>query len=168
MSRHFIKLADAELLFEGDVQERRERIRWAGLAGDIRWARHRLRDGTVFWAQPFDWKAPIDWERSRLGSSRLLTGHHELVECLEVDRGEWLSYFGSATKPNSGGRPRKWDWEEFWLEVCVRVHEDGLPATQADMVGRMQEWFVQKCGDHPAESEIKRRLSKLWHRLGRG
>jgi hypothetical protein len=36
------------------------------------------------------------------------------------------------------------------------------------MVGRMQEWFVNQHGDHPAESEIKRRLSKLWHRLGRG
>ena len=61
-----------------------------------------------------------------------------------------------------GGRPPKWDWDAFWVEICRIVYLDGVPSTQAEMVRKIQEWFVQQVDAVPADSEIKKRVSKLF------
>jgi len=107
-------------------------------------------------------RANIDWANSRIEAKAppFFSG-----PC-EVNRQDLLDYFGSADSPgNPGGRPARWDWEAFWLELAVIVHEDGLPEVQNDMVKRMQQWFVDTCGNHPADSQIKVRISKLYQRL---
>jgi hypothetical protein len=89
---------------------------------------------------------------------------------VEIERDSLLGCFSAKDRvpKNVGGRPPKWNWEEFWLELCARVHEEGLPAKQTEMVEVMEQWFVDQRGDHPAESEIKKRVSRLWRRLRLG
>ena len=62
----------------------------------------------------------------------------------------------------TGGRPPKWDWEAFWVRLCVMIHNDGVPETQAELVRKLQDWFGKTQGDMPHESEIKKRVSKLF------
>jgi len=65
----------------------------------------------------------------------------------------------------TGGRPPKWDWDACWAEICRRVHFDGLPVTQAELVRELQEWFVERYGDAPSDSQIKERVSKVFRAL---
>jgi hypothetical protein len=96
-----------------------------------------------------DWQTP--WEVRR----------DSILHWLQVQ----LELKLSANRKGIGGRPTKWDWEEFWLEICRYVHVEGLPETQADLVETMQQWFVDDQGNHPADSEIKKRISKVFKAL---
>ncbi len=73
-----------------------------------------------------------------------------------VDRG------GGGTGPAA-----KYDWDGFYLRLIVMIHDNGLPETQSDLVGQMQEWFIEKAtdGDVPDESTIRRRVSPIWRAL---
>jgi hypothetical protein len=72
-----------------------------------------------------------------------------------------------ATSAKSGGRPLKFDWEEILIEMARIAHDDGLPATQAEMVDRIQKWYAIK---HPAlgepgDTETKKRVRELYKAL---
>jgi len=71
-------------------------------------------------------------------------------------------------KGRGGGRPAKWNWEAILTEISGVVHEQDLPNTQADMVGQMQEWCVNQYGDHPSDTEMKKRISKVFRRIRSG
>ncbi len=73
-----------------------------------------------------------------------------------VDRG------GGGTGPAA-----KYDWDGFYIRMIVMIHDNGLPETQSELVGQMQEWFVEKAidGDVPDESTIRRRISPIWRAL---
>lgn len=64
-------------------------------------------------------------------------------------------------EPNRGGRPRKYDWEAFLIEASRRIYLDGLPDPQAKLEREMQDWFIESIGDTPADSEIRKRVSRL-------
>jgi len=156
----------------------REQLVDALLAGDVK-GRWRSDDRTAHTLQPGAWRDEIDWERSRLNYRSIviipLNGERHPQPPnfvpVEIDQQTLLDQFKGthqAARYKVGGRPRKWDWEEFWLELCARLYEDGLSETQAEMVKRMGQWFVNQQSDQPAESEIKKRVSRLWRRLGRG
>lgn len=51
--------------------------------------------------------------------------------------------------------------------MVLRLFRSGLPETQADLIGEMQEWFVANSakGDAPDESTIHKRVSPIWHKL---
>jgi hypothetical protein len=141
------------------------------LAGRVRsWVRYDW--GETQDIPPADWRrVDIHWARSRV--STIQSGGAALFlynTAVEIDQQTLLDHFGRASErealKNVGGRPPKWDWEEFWLELCARLHDEGPPETQAEMIERMQQWFINRRGDHPADSEIKKRVSRLWHRLG--
>jgi hypothetical protein len=171
-------LEAAELAGGGD------RLVKALVAGDVK-GRMVREDWTVESIPARRWiKAEINWANctiryllggiytfSQTGPDIVIDSSLSSPVKVEIDRQTLLDHFRSAAVAatrNVGGRPPKWDWEKFWLELCARIHEDGLPATQAEMVERMGQWFVNDLGDHPAESEIKKRVSGLWHRVGRG
>lgn len=61
-----------------------------------------------------------------------------------------------------GGRPQKWDWDAFWVRLCLIIHNDGIPETQAELVRKLQDWFGTTHGDMPHESDIKKRVSKFF------
>lgn len=62
------------------------------------------------------------------------------------------------------GASSTYDWEAALSSEILRIHEHGVPATQAEWIGRIQEWFARKTesGDVPDERTIRRRLSPIW------
>ncbi len=64
------------------------------------------------------------------------------------------------------GVPPKYDWDGFWVEACRRIHDDGIPATQAAFVREMQDWFDAQGATAPDQSTIKKKISRLWKALG--
>lgn len=65
------------------------------------------------------------------------------------------------------GSTARYDWDGMYIALMVRIHEQGLPATQADCLGEMQEWFVanSETGEVPDERTIRRRLTPIWKAL---
>lgn len=65
-----------------------------------------------------------------------------------------------------GPEPR-YDWDAMWVQVVRRIHEQGLPESQAEFVGEMQEWFARRSetGDAPDERTLRRRLTPVWRAL---
>lgn len=65
------------------------------------------------------------------------------------------------------GSTARYDWEGMYITLMVRIHDQGLPATQAEWLGEVQEWFVAT-GDGsevPDERTIRRRLTPIWKAL---
>lgn len=72
-------------------------------------------------------------------------------------------------KPDRGGRPPKYDWDSFTLEIIHRANTpDGLPETQAALIRDMLLWFSSEYNAEPAESSVKQRISKIYSYLNKG
>lgn len=65
------------------------------------------------------------------------------------------------------GSTARYDWDGMYIALMVRIHDQGLPATQAECLGEMQEWFVanSETGEAPDERTIRRRLTPIWKAL---
>ncbi|MFD0978268.1 MULTISPECIES: hypothetical protein [Roseobacteraceae] len=65
------------------------------------------------------------------------------------------------------GASSTYDWEAALSAEILRIHEHGVPGTQAEWIGRIQEWFAMKTesGDVPDERTIRRRLNPIWKSL---
>lgn len=65
-----------------------------------------------------------------------------------------------------GSSPR-YDWESMYISQIVRVFEQGLPDTQSEWIGEVQDWFAETSedGQIPDERTIRRRLSPIWKAL---
>lgn len=81
------------------------------------------------------------------------------------DQIEPINTKAEAPKVNRGGRPAKWEWEDCLVEIFRIVHLYGLPESQAEMVRTLQDWFISHVSDAPAESEIKKRVSKVFRAI---
>ena len=59
------------------------------------------------------------------------------------------------------------DWEGMLQALALRIHEQGLPASQGELVGDMQEWFVKHSDGNevPDERSIRRRITPIWREL---
>jgi hypothetical protein len=156
----------------------------AGVRGDIR-ARVIALNGTVRGdLLPEAWGGEVDWERSRIrppmyaeitsGATAVrrdlpwtamkIYGWHRV----EVDLDSVRTHFGSnlPAPKRGGGRSPTWKWEEFWCELAAIVHDEGLPETDADLIRRMEEWFVREYDDQPDSSGIAKRIRKLRRKIG--
>lgn len=40
------------------------------------------------------------------------------------------------------GASKSYDWEGMTVALMLRIHDHGLPATQAELVAEMQDWFA--------------------------
>lgn len=60
-----------------------------------------------------------------------------------------------------------YDWEGMYVALLKRVHENGLPETQAELIAELQDWFIEVAenGDIPDESTIRRRLRPFWRAM---
>jgi hypothetical protein len=106
-----------------------------------------------------DWSGPVKDPRDYIRIPRA----REFVFSVPSSR------FATQSSPNakaprpgkaSGGRPPKFAWDDFWIEI-VRIAElDGVPDRQ-ELHRRMVE-FVLNWPEQPEESEIRKRLSKLY------
>ncbi len=65
------------------------------------------------------------------------------------------------------GSNARYDWDGMYIALMVRIHDQGLPATQAEWLGEVQEWFVatSDSGEVPDERTIRRRLTPIWKAL---
>lgn len=106
------------------------------------------------------------WRYVALGDpAPVITRADILITTTEIRRFEeahGLSKKVAVQSPNL-----KYDWDEFYQAMIVHIHERGLPATQADLVGDMQNWFIgrSKDGDAPEESTIRKRIMPIWRAL---
>jgi hypothetical protein len=85
----------------------------------------------------------------------------EEVQRFEVD-------WDLLRRPSSHiGSTARYDWDGMYIAQIVRVHEQGVPASQADWLGEVQDWFVANSenGEVPDERTIRRRLTPIWKRL---
>jgi hypothetical protein len=65
------------------------------------------------------------------------------------------------------GSTARYDWDGMYIALMVRIHDQGLPATQAEWLGEVQDWFVANSegGEVPDERTIRRRLTPIWKAL---
>ncbi|WP_245243341.1 hypothetical protein [Pararhodobacter sp. SW119] len=73
-----------------------------------------------------------------------------------------------ARRPAARAAPGKdYDWDGMYVAIIRRVHEHGVPASQADWVSEVQDWFVIRSEGTavPDERTIRRRLTPIWRAL---
>lgn len=76
--------------------------------------------------------------------------------------------FDLARRPGAySGSTARYDWDGMYIALMVRIYDQGLPATQAEWLGEVQEWFVanSESGEVPDERTIRRRLTPIWKAL---
>ena len=115
------------------------------------------------WHEEIDWDSGIvEIELSDAGSppKRVpvfpLFGRDDVSECFDLE----LSPESAAAR-RRGGRPTQYDWDAFWIEVCRRVHEHGLPKPQKRLVEEMLRWFANRGDDSIDERTVAKKISKL-------
>ncbi|MBY0331748.1 MAG: hypothetical protein K2X49_13875 [Acetobacteraceae bacterium] len=71
---------------------------------------------------------------------------------------------GANGREKSRGAPPKFDWEGCWCEIAKTIYDPGPPATQAEWLRMIQDWFADQLGPDnvPCDSSIKARLSRIW------
>lgn len=70
----------------------------------------------------------------------------------------------AATGANGG---TSYDWEGMNVALIQRIHERGLPATQAELIAEMQSWFADQSDGMkmPDSRSIRRRITPIWRAL---
>jgi hypothetical protein len=63
------------------------------------------------------------------------------------------------------GRPLRYDWDTFYAALARRVHDYGIPASQAELVRDMLDWFDKRDESAPDESTIRKKASVIWREL---
>lgn len=67
----------------------------------------------------------------------------------------------------SGGAAPRYDWEGVNIMLFRRINEQGLPATQAELIAEVQDWFSQNSssGEIPEESTTRKKIAPIWRAL---
>lgn len=67
------------------------------------------------------------------------------------------------------GASTPYNWEGMNIALILRIHDHGLPATQAELVAEMQDWFAERSGGQkmPDGRSIRRRVTPIWNALQR-
>lgn len=65
------------------------------------------------------------------------------------------------------GGPSPYDWDGMMVALIHRIHEQGLPTTQAELVAEMQDWFADQSDGRkmPDSRSIRRRVTPVWKKL---
>jgi hypothetical protein len=86
-------------------------------------------------------------------------------ECERFERGLAHKLTSSGWK-GKGGRPPMHDWDALYGWAARRVHDQGLPATQAELVREALDWLAAQGDDAlPDESTVRRKLAGFWRAL---
>ena len=69
--------------------------------------------------------------------------------------------------PSGPGGSTPYDWEGMIVALIQRIHDHGLPATQAELVAEMQDWFANQSDGKkiPDSRSIRRRVTPVWRKL---
>lgn len=70
-------------------------------------------------------------------------------------------------KPSVKPVSSRYDWDAMYVHVVKRLYDLGMPETQAEFLGEIQEWFARRDahGEAPDESTIRRRINPIWRAL---
>jgi hypothetical protein len=65
------------------------------------------------------------------------------------------------------GSTSPYDWDGMTKAFLIRIHDRGIPASKAELIGDIQDWFVAHSnGDEiPSERSIRRHVDDLWKTL---
>ena len=65
------------------------------------------------------------------------------------------------------GSASPYDWDGMTKAFLIRIHNQGIPSSKAEMIGDIQDWFVANSdGDEvPSERSIRRHVDDLWKLL---
>lgn len=70
-----------------------------------------------------------------------------------------------SRRGGSGVLPR-YGWDGFYGAIAGRIHEQGIPAIQAELIREMLDWFEnQEVEDLPDESTIRQKTTAFWCEL---
>jgi hypothetical protein len=87
---------------------------------------------------------------------------------VQVSRASLLRWLSEQRPQIISGEKRgpkaSYDWDKAWAFICGSVHREGRPATQAEMIQKVRDWFG-KLNQYPADSEVKKRVRLLWTEL---
>src|SRR6266851_2638972 len=51
----------------------------------------------------------------------------------------------STSRRSAGpGAPPRYEWDAFYAAIARRVHERGIPKTQAELIREMLDWFERR------------------------
>lgn len=67
----------------------------------------------------------------------------------------------------SPGAAPRYDWEGVTFMLFRRINDQGVPATQAELIAEVQDWFAQNSptGDIPEESTTRKKIAPIWRAL---
>ncbi len=67
------------------------------------------------------------------------------------------------------GASTPYDWEGMTVALVQRIHDRGLPSTQAELIAEMQDWFAEQSDGKkmPDSRSIRRRITPIWRALRR-
>ena len=63
----------------------------------------------------------------------------------------------------AGGRLPQYEWDEFWAELIVKLHFDGFPETQAELVSQAAELCAEMWGEAPSHSVLKEKIAPIYN-----
>ncbi len=65
------------------------------------------------------------------------------------------------------GATTPYDWDGMMVALIHRIHEQGLPATQAELIAEMQDWFADQSDGRkiPDSRSVRRRVTPVWKKL---
>lgn len=91
--------------------------------------------------------------------------HYGLFNGLHVPESDGVA---AARRRAGPGVPPRHDWDAFYAALARRIHEHGIPRTQAELVREMRDWFERRKEEHaPDESTIARKVRIVWQELCR-
>jgi len=67
----------------------------------------------------------------------------------------------------SNGSAPRYDWEGVNIMLFRRINDQGVPATQAELIAEVQDWFAQISpnGEIPEESTTRKKIAPIWRAL---
>ncbi|WP_099865951.1 hypothetical protein [Pararhizobium haloflavum] len=146
---------------------RRVIIGTANLERDDAWTVLRKGNHGITQLQAPDDKF-IEIDNHASGGVHVVDRDDLVVRREEMERFAAVHLAGAAAREEYAprrGAPQKYDWDRFWTEVCRRVHEEGVPATQGEFVRLMLDWFGKNDMAEPDQSTVKKKLSPLWRQI---
>jgi hypothetical protein len=160
MGRRFLSIGEAEQRIGGDPDHAWETI--------VTLCRDEEIGSRIFWCgewkdlRAINWGQPELFDRKR---STLRVGNSEAE--VRIDRESLDAYRSrdASTKRQAGGRPPESDWPAVWVEICRRVHYDGLKPKQADFIRGLQDWAMATYGKELTKTTIETYVSKLYRAI---
>ena len=154
--------------FESTKEHARSLLERAVYDGSLRDIKTLYPDGMEIETEVSAWHE-IDWDESIVmiepswaGSPPEMLpvypmfGREEVCNHFHID----IDQKKSATQ-RRGGRPAQYDWDKFWVEVCRRIYEDGVPETQAELADKMLSWFIDRGDENIDQRTIEKKIAPL-------